>query len=377
MTPTDPALRSEARISEEAAEWFVEFTTGEPDISMRTEFDKWLRMSPEHVRAYLDMLPLWNHAAEPGVTPDLTADELIARSIGSAEVIPLVPSQSEDRSVQEPPRFSRSRSLLIAASLLIALLGGSTFWWYTQGDSTIATAVGEQRSIALADGSTVELNSRSRIRVRFTDAEREIDLLEGQALFQVAKDANRPFTVISDTTRVRAVGTRFDVYRRPIGTTVTVIEGRVAVASDASASTSVQPSPQAGDRIPIAAPGSGAGARWAGSQTSNEQPIELAAGEQVTVTTSAVQRPVTADITAATAWRQRELVFNSTTLVEVAEEFNRYNTRRLTITDATLSDFHVTGVFSSTDPTSLLRFLRLQPGIRVQETSDEIRISSE
>jgi transmembrane sensor len=226
-----------------------------------------------------------------------------------------------------------------AASVLIACIAGAMLWWQSEREPAFSTDVGEQRSIALADGSTVELNSRSRIRVRFTSAERVIDLLEGQALFQVASNPNRPFIVHSGAAQVRAVGTQFDVYRTASGTIVTVLEGRVAVLGSRS--------------------------------------LELAAGEQVTMTADAIRRPKVADVAAATAWRQRELVFNSTPLGQVAEEFNRYNKRRLTIGDSGLSDFHITGVFSSTDPTSLLRFLRLQPGIRVHESEDEIRISVE
>jgi transmembrane sensor len=141
-----------------------------------------------------------------------------------------------------------------------------------------------------------------------------------------------------------------------------VLEGRVAVvAAGAGRTHSDTPSAVVESR----------------SSGSRAQPVELAAGEQVTVAPNAVERPTVADVTAATAWRQRELVFNATSLIQVAEEFNRYNTRRLTIANAQLADFHVTGVFSSTDATSLLRFLRLQPGIRVQEFPDEIRISTE
>ncbi len=82
---------------------------------------------------------------------------------------------------------------------------------------TYATGIGEQRSIVLADGSTVDLNSRSKIRIRFSSERRGVELIEGQALFKVAKDHARPFVVDSDGTRVRAVGTQFDVYRKRRG----------------------------------------------------------------------------------------------------------------------------------------------------------------
>src|SRR5258708_14766281 len=93
------------------------------------------------------------------------------------------------------------------------------------------TALGEQRSIQFADGSTVELNSRSKISVKYSQQESDVDLLEGQAVFHVAHDVSRPFIVAVGATRVRAVGTQFDVYKKSNGTVVTVVEGRVAVYS--------------------------------------------------------------------------------------------------------------------------------------------------
>jgi transmembrane sensor len=100
----------------------------------------------------------------------------------------------------------------------------------------------------------------------------------------------------------------------------------------------------------------------------------LAAGEQATVTTDATLKTANANIAGATAWREREIVFESATLSEVAEEFNRYNDRQLLIEDPALYDFHISGVFSSTDPESLIRFLRQRPGVRVTETGREIRV---
>jgi transmembrane sensor len=104
--------------------------------------------------------------------------------------------------------------------------------------------------------------------------------------------------------------------------------------------------------------------------------IFLAAGEQVTVTpaATAAASPKRANVAAATAWTRRSLVFDSSPLTEVAQEFNRYNTRPLVI-DTQLAEFHVSGVFSSVEPSLLLRFLRGQPELSVEETDREVRIS--
>jgi len=87
--------------------------------------------------------------------------------------------------------------------------------------------------------------------------------------------------------------------------------------------------------------------------------------------------PKRANVVAATAWTQHRLVFDSTPLTMVAAEFNRYNTRHLIVEEKGLREFHISGSFASTDPSSLLRFLESQPGLTVHETAADIRISSQ
>jgi transmembrane sensor len=243
------------------------------------------------------------------------------------------------------------------------------------------------------------LNARSRLRVEFTNGERRVELFEGQALFQVAKDKNRPFIVASDAATVRAVGTQFDVNRKASGTTVTVLEGRVAVYSsthvEPTKAPALQPTallphasaqPQAAGHSPVAPLTSGypAGiptsrpAAPAGlTDPSGSAAVLLSAGEQVTVTPAAVvAAPRHADIGATTAWMERRLIFEGSKLSDVVQEFNRYNMRQLVIEGGQLSDFHVSGVYSSSDPASLIRFLREQPGIKITEDENQVLIAT-
>jgi transmembrane sensor len=210
----------------------------------------------------------------------------------------------------------------------------------------------------------------------------------------VAKDPARPFIVHSGSTLVRAVGTQFDVYRKPSGTTVTVVEGRVAVLSPIleaehpiSVSGSAVPPHSTTAPLPGAVRHETSAApllrNTQGSELSdtalsgeaNANAIFLSAGEQITVSSQAVARATQADAAVATAWTQHELVFDSTSLIDVAQEFNRYNTRQLIVRDPALRDFHVTGIFSSADPASILKFLRAQRDLVVDETDGDIRIS--
>jgi transmembrane sensor len=379
------------QVYEEAAEWLVELRIGDIDAAARARLDAWFRTSPEHIRAFLELSNIWEEGGDEEVSRAFSTDALIVRAraagtnvvaLGTAKQGALTAQivsatdapaaeASDDRlgqSLLPVRRTARWGAYRLAASIVFLAIAVGVFTLYRSGLSTYTTGIGEQRIINLADGSRVELNTRSRIRVRFSKEERDVDLLGGQALFYVAKDATRPFVVTSDQAHVRAVGTQFDVYRKWGGTTaVTVIEGRVAVL--------------AGPASPI---GTARGLN-APSQTHTElrnltfpgasPGVLVSAGEQVIVTAQQISEPMKSNTAVATAWTQRELVFDQTPLTDVAAEFNLYNEKPLIVGDASLKDFHVTGVFSSTDPTSLLRFLRAQNGIQVQETGEGIVIA--
>lgn len=376
-----------AQIYEEASDWIIQHREGELDESGKHAFDAWLRRSPEHVRAYLEMSSIWEDVSSLDPTLNASTDELIARARTADNIVPLGVDPSHAlRLSKAPPAIvpidGRSRGFsgrqLLAASIVIACLGAGVLAWLNRGPD-YSTGIGEQRSITLADGSTIDLNARSRIRVRFSEHERDIDLLEGQALFHVAKDKERSFVVRSDGAAVRAVGTEFDVYQKKSGTTVTVVEGRVSVfdtagivelAHKGSPGTSGLGHPL-GDNSE-AVPGPAAGTA---QLTTDRHAVFLSAGQQLTVTPMVISQPAPANVAAVTAWTQHRLVFDSATLSDVAEEFNRYNTRQLIIEDSRLSNIHISGVFSSVDPALFLRFLRAQPEISVEEKDKEIRVS--
>jgi transmembrane sensor len=400
--------RLNTQIYEEAIHWFVESRAGDLNESSRRELDQWLRRSPEHLAAYLEIAAIWNEGPTLDPHGKYETEALIRDAAAEADnVVPLtsadlsagMETMREERLSSRAPRRVRAglgRKFFPLAAALAAVAVGGFFSWQVLRDPTYTTDIGEQRSLVLADGSVIELNSRSKVRVHYTEHERDVDLLEGQALFRVAHDTARPFIVSADGTRVRAVGTEFDVYRKSVGTIVTVVEGRVAVFTGGSAAG------ERADSVPATAGTNGVGtavqdeplrgkeegkdsrksrkeaASVATSAISTAMPGELllAAGEQLTVTPTVAEKTEHPNIASATAWTQRQLVFDSATLIEVAEEFNRYNHRQLVIQDPTLFNFHISGVFSSTDPDSLIRFLRTRPGLSITETPDRVTISA-
>jgi transmembrane sensor len=335
----------------EASAWFIEFRAGDVDGEARLRFIEWLRRSPEHIQAYLEVSEVWAELPEsdPGARIDIGA--LIARARSEPDVAELSPAGS--RSAQGPSpaaphaesnarwRRPRRAAFATAAAALLAAVA-FLFWSGVDLPAFYATGIGEQRTIALSDGSFVELNARSRLYVRLTVRQRDVTLLAGQALFRVAKDAQRPFVVRAGDTQVRAVGTEFDVYKKQSETVVTVVEGRVETYEESSRA--------------------GGGA------------IVLSAGEQLTVLPHTVTKPTRADPSVATAWLQQRLIFEETPLSEVAEEFNRYNQRPLSIEDRELQGLRISGVYSSTDPASLINFLRSQSSIKVIETENAVRV---
>src|SRR5271155_194288 len=408
MKPKTLTPKLNRQILEEASEWFVDFRVGDIDAAARERFDEWLRRSPEHIRAYWEIAKIYVDLPSSSDAGKLDIGALIASARTDGNVVPFkAAAPSEPRAMVEPTpraarairahswrsRFAAAAACALATTLLTAL------WWHSERYPLYTTDVGERRSLTLPDGSTVDLNARSSIRIEFSTTERHVELLDGQALFQVAKDKQRPFTVGSGDATVRAVGTQFDVYRKSSGTTVTVLEGRVAVyanvreSHDSGARNAVAPAE--GRATPPAPSALGASQTDSRPRTSNpygaaptlptppagltdtsgEAAVFLSAGEQVTVTPQAIPEPQHADLTATTAWMQRRRTFDGAKLSDVVAEFNRYNRRPLVIEGKELSDFHVSGVYSSTDPSSLVRFLREQPGIRITETDTEVRIA--
>ena len=303
-------------IAEEAATYLIELEEPKPDTKSRLA--AWLKTSPEHVEEFLAVAELWD--VLPDVDEQPSIDELIALAAGDANVIEL-------GSVTERPREPRARrhwGLGLAAAVLAAILIGGVIQFMPEppDPNVYTTAIGEQTSLPLADGSLVTLNTQSTLRVAYSDQFRDIHLTAGEALFDVTKDQDRPFRVITEHAVVTAVGTQFNVRNVADDVVVTVVEGVV----DVEPSTAVRPA-----RLTVG------------------QQARVASGE-VAVVETAVEK--------ATAWRERRLVFESMTLAEVIDEFNRYNDPPLLIDDPKLRELPISGVFRANDRASFVEFLK-------------------
>ncbi len=330
----------------EASEWLVEIREDDLDAAGRARFSDWLRRSPDHIRAYMEIAALWSDIPRLTANMEVDVEAILAHARAHSNVSRILSENDAAPADSHEGGGHRRRLavLTLAASAVIAMIGSGV--WHLTSRDTFATAIGEERLINLADGTAIELRPRTRIRLHLSQNERHIDLLSGQALFRVAKDPARPFTVASQHTEIRAVGTQFDVQQRPSGTTVTVLEGRVAISPDLQ-----EP---AHDRV------------------------LLAAGEQlvVPIVVADTPHPRPVDAKVAATWTERVLNFQDAPLADVVEEFNRYNEKQIVLQGPELQSLRVSGVFSATKPTSLLKFLSEELQLDVSETDQGVRIRS-
>jgi transmembrane sensor len=393
--PLDQEPEPAMSISEQAAYWWALLHSEGASSTDHLEFGQWVARSPERVESYLQTARLMRALKARSVRwPGTPAEILIREAKASPPDALQLPSSStllhappsparatkQDQSqslfkveVTQKARLPRPMLWGTAAALLI--VAGST-WLLMAGPQVYMTKFGEQRSVLLDDGSRVTLNTASKIEVDLRKERRVIRLRQGEALFEVAHDTSRPFDVHAGTTVLRAVGTQFNVDMRLTQTTVTVLEGRVAVVTDSAAAA-------AGSAESPSAPSNTTEIRDSAENSHSHQalvprgPLILAAAERVVITSSGPSAPQhVANLAAATSWTQRQLVFDNRPLSEVAEEFNRYNRGRIVIDSDELRGQQVTGVFQSDDPASFLSFLSNIQDVEIREAGDGTRMVS-
>jgi transmembrane sensor len=347
-------MESTTSILEQASHWWELLHSDGASNSDHREFGEWVARSPERVEAYLQTARLVKAIKSPRVIwPSTAAEVLIREAKASPEtVLPFSTTRVVASVGRGEARRVQNRFAWAAAAVLLMGVGLALFMLETPRE--FRAALGEQRSVLLADGSRVTLNTASTIEVILQKGRREVRLVQGEALFEVAHDAARPFLVRAGNAQLKDLGTQFNVDMRSNGTTVTVVEGQVAVDSAA-------PSAR-GDAL-----GHGVG--------NTVEALVLGANDRVVVTSAGVGAPQRGvNVAASVAWTQRQLMFDHRPLSEVAEEFNRYNKDRIDIDSAELKGQEVTGVFEAKDPASFVAFLSSVPGVEIREGANGTHI---
>lgn len=296
-----------------AADWFVRLNSGDVTESTRLEHEAWLaedegnRERFENVqRSMRDLAPLddWMHTE---------LDRLNGRVMAR--------------------RAWRTKGLIGFGSAAAAVAAVS-LWITTNPADLYTTERAEQREISLDDGSRIHLNSASSVAVRYSPEERTVELNSGEGVFDVSRDAQRPFVVAAADAEVVAIGTQFRVRLVGGDVTVTVLEGAVAVF----------------DR-----PGSGATSA-PGSRPSESEPTLLYANDQVTLSNGVMTAVESVNASVATAWREGKLIYDATPLREVVAEMSRYTAIELAVADG-VPDHPITGLIQIRSPDAMLRFI--------------------
>lgn len=354
------ARHTQLTVREQAAEWFVAFDSNEVSDAGKRRFLKWLKQSPENIKEFLQISAL---NAEIGgcALLDREVDELIAAARADAIAFEAAagssgrePMPAED----QRPRSAKRAWVSAAAAVLVAVYTG--YWLWPEPDvlprQIYSTELGEQRSITLDDGSVVSLNTLTQVEVLFDGAERRVRLVAGEALFDVTKDAARPFIVDAGSMHLTVVGTRFNVYKQADAAILTVVEGEVAVEAPLLESTD-------------------------GLSPATDTEFSALAGHRVSVTANGASMTEAGEslMEESTAWTERKFIFRKQPLATVVREFNRYNRLKLFVDDSELGGRLVDGTFKTHDTELLAMLLDGYPEIDVirDESGIYIRPSSE
>jgi len=305
---------------QEAASWFTRLSQRRVSTADVKAFSAW-RRDPGNARAYDRVESVWAATNALAGDPDISA--LTAEALGQA------PPPVRARAMVS--RIWKPLGGLAVAIIAVAAIG----LWTLNRPSTYATAVGEQRTVRLEDGSRVTLDTGSRIRVSLHENRRSVTLLAGQAFFNVAGNPARPFVVAAGDARITAIGTRFDVRRTGDGARVTLVEGRVSVRETAEA-----------------------GAAWS-----------LDPGQQV-VTDAPRPAVTTVDIAQETSWTTGRLIFRETPIRVAVAEINRYSETKIDLQASHIADIPVSGVFDTGDTDGFVAALQDLYSVTAQRRGD-------
>lgn len=290
-------LRTERRRAE-ASQWFARLKSLPVSHGTLKDFFAW-RREKQNAAAFEEAERFWTDAGRVSERP------AILRAVENAR-----------RGRQAPRRTWRFALVPALAALAAAIVAGAV--WYALSPRTFRTDIGEQRAVALDDGSRLHLNTETQVSVRYQSDARRLVLTSGEALFNVAHDTRRPFTVSAGGVTVTATGTQFDVSRIGDGTVVTLLQGKVDVAAPDGSHRTLLPGQQW--QWPV---------RKTGIRTINAANV--------------------------TAWTQGRVVFEGTSLADAVAEVNRYGGAVVILDSPALAGEPISGTFQAGDTQSFAK----------------------
>jgi transmembrane sensor len=317
-----PGIR---QVEQEACRWIARLAADDVNDEDLVRFDAWKQAHPLNSKVHQELSQVWLRLIEAGPR------------------VPPVP-HAESQRLRHVHRRSRCWRLALASAAIVAtLLGGLHLQWSTPAIA-YRTAVGEHITVTLVDGSVLELNSNSMVRVDYSQHQRIVYLDRGEAFFMVAPSPSRPFSVLTPGGAiVRAIGTEFDVYLKAAGPRVTVRAGTVSAGENHGLFASARPA----DLQP-----------W----------VILTGGQQADFEAGSARKRalLPTEVDEAVAWRSGTVYFENRPLPEVVAELNRYSIQQLVIADDALRALRVGGLFQA-DPRGAAGLLHiLEHNLKVQ-----------
>lgn len=319
-------MTAAAHIEDRAAQWLLRRDAEGWSVRDQQDLDAWLDASAAHKVAFWRLEQGWEKIGRlaalrrPAPTPGPWA------AIG---------------------RVWRPAAIAACLAGAVAVGGALISRPYLDSDKTYATEIGGRAIVPLPDGTKVELNTATKLRTAVRARTREVWLDRGEAYFEVAHDARRPFVVHAGAKTVTVLGTKFSVRRDGDRVEVAVVEGRVRVA-DSNPAPAATPAP---------------------ALTRGE--IVIAQGPSTLVAQTSVDR-----VTNALSWRQGVIFFDQSTLGDAALEFNRYNRKQIMVDDARLAQMRIGGNFEASNVDAFLRLLQEAYGLKIDDDGATARISS-
>ena len=317
------AMSDRQQAEHAAAAWIAKCDAGPWTTEDAAAFEAWLSASASHRAAYYRFNAAWQETGRLQAllagNPDCAAEAKISGT---------------------PANRFITRGRLVAFAATVVLTVGATLFVFQDRllpRNDYSTAIGGLQAVPMTDGSRVTLNTDSEIRLAVTEKERRVELKHGEAFFEVAKDASRPFVVSAGGQRIVAVGTAFSVRRQGNDIRVIVSEGKVRVEVPGKDAALMQALP-------------------AGS-------IVRTSSNEVLVQTKSI-----AEVEQSLSWRSGLLTFRNTPLADAIAEFNRYNTRKIVIDDPAIAALEIGGIFRATNLDSFVDLL--QDGFPVRATAE-------
>ncbi|MCC7136750.1 MAG: FecR domain-containing protein [Nitrosomonas sp.] len=285
-------------LTEEAAAWFLRMQQSDGNDAEQKVFEAWLSQSSAHRAEYQQYSRLWHNL-----------DYL-------------------ERKPQK--KFST-----MVAGLLVSVFLFGAVQWLSHIEDVIVTAIGEREQIVLADGTTIDINTDTKLRLALYGLTRKVTVEHGEVLFKIGNEHFRAFEVHAGNGVIRHIGTEFNVVRENGKTTVAVLEGAVEIRLE------------------------------------NQYQTTIVRGEQqISYTEQGLSNIVQTDTETVAAWRKNRLIFRDTPLNEAVRQINRYHTRPVRLGEPQLSTLKVSGEFNATDRDGLIRALKTLFPLRSSELDD-------